>query len=66
MSGPDASMTLSSGRIAGLTELRDKTALVYQNQVDEIARGLIESFTETDPSGSAADMQGLFIATDPT
>lgn len=65
VSGPDATMPLSSGRIAGLTELRDETALVYQNQVDEIARGLIESFTETDPSGSAADMQGLFIATDP-
>lgn len=64
VSGPDATMTLKSGRIAGLTELRDETALTYQNQIDEIARGLIDTFTETDPTGTAPDMQGLFTASD--
>lgn len=66
VSGPAATMTLKSGRIAGLTELRDQTALTYQHQVDEISRGLISAFTETDPSGTAPAMQGLFTASNPT
>src|SRR5690606_35958872 len=37
-----------SGRIAGLLEVRDTIAPTYQNQLDEIARGLIEIFAETD------------------
>ena len=32
----------------------------YQNQLDEIARGLIEAFAESDPSGTAPDVPGLF------
>ncbi|MEW6123928.1 MAG: flagellar hook-associated protein FlgK [Pseudomonadota bacterium] len=63
VAGPDATMTLKSGNLAGLAELRDETALTYQNQIDEIARALVDSFTESDPSGTLPDAQGLFTAT---
>ena len=55
--GPMASKT---GAIAGLADLRDNLAPVYQTQLDGIARGLIEAFGETDPSGSQPKAAGLF------
>ncbi|WP_417669117.1 flagellar hook-associated protein FlgK [Roseibium sp.] len=59
--GDDAVMPLSSGRLHGLTELRDEVAPTYQSQLDEIARGLIESFAESDQSGGGGpDQAGLF------
>jgi flagellar hook-associated protein 1 FlgK len=33
-----------------LAKLRDEVAVVYQGQMDEVARGLIEAFAETDQS----------------
>ncbi|MEP0233449.1 flagellar hook-associated protein FlgK [Roseibium sp.] len=61
VAGVDAIMPTTSGRLYGLTELRDEIAPTYQSQLDEIARGLIESFAEADQSGGAgSDQAGLF------
>jgi len=47
-SGPNAIMRVTSGRLAGLMELRDGIALTFGAQFDELARGLIEAFAEAD------------------
>lgn len=61
VTGDTATMPLHSGKIAGLTQLRDEVAPAYQNQLDEIARGLVETFAESDQSGhGGADAAGLF------
>jgi flagellar hook-associated protein 1 FlgK len=52
--------TTSGGKIAGLLQLRDSVATTMQSQMDEIARGLISAFAETDPNGVLADAPGLF------
>lgn len=51
-SGPDATMGIASGRLAGLIELRDGVALTLGAQLDEIARGLIAAFAEADQQAS--------------
>lgn len=58
-SGP---MSLGSGRLTGLAAARDTYAVEYQNQLDEIARGLIEAFAESDQTGAPTlpDAPGLF------
>ena len=43
--------TSASGKIAGLIQLRDGVADTMQSQLDEIARGLITAFAETDGTG---------------
>jgi flagellar hook-associated protein 1 FlgK len=55
-------MQVRSGRLVGLTAVRDNIAITYQNQLDEIARGLIEAFAESDQSAVPAlpDAPGLF------
>jgi len=40
-------MPLNSGTIVGLTKVRDGVAVTYQKQLDELARGIIETFAET-------------------
>lgn len=45
-------MSISSGKLAGLVDVRDNVALTYQSQLDETARGLIETFAETDQSAT--------------
>ena len=41
--------------------MRDNAAVTYQSQLDEVARGLIDAFKETDQSGAALpDVPGLF------
>jgi flagellar hook-associated protein 1 FlgK len=61
VTGANAVMPLKSGKIAGLAELRDNAAVTYQGQLDEIARGLINAFKESDQSGAALpDVPGLF------
>ena len=45
-------MLAGSGRLTGLTAVRDNIAVTYQNQLDEIARGLIEAFAESDQSAT--------------
>ena len=62
VTGSAAPMPISSGRLKGLTEIRDELAVTYQNQLDEIARGLITVFAERDQSAVPAlpDATGLF------
>ncbi|PVB62688.1 flagellar hook-associated protein FlgK [Labrenzia sp. 011] len=61
VAGPNAMMPISSGRLHGLAELRDDVAVTYQDQLDEVARGLIEAFAESDQSGGGGpDLAGLF------
>lgn len=60
VTGPLAAMPSESGRLAGLSALRDHFATVYQAQLDGIARALIESFAESDQSGTGPKLPGLF------
>ncbi len=55
-------MAIGSGKLAGLVAVRDDIAPTYQSQLDEMARGLIQSFAETDQSAtpSLPDAAGLF------
>lgn len=65
VTGPAATMPLTSGRIAGLTELRDDVSLTFQTQLDEIAQGLVASFSEHTalaPPPAAPSVAGLFQA----
>ena len=60
---------LRSGELAGLVSLRDKYAVTYQRQLNEVARSLIDIFKETDVRTTAQlagampapARQGLFI-----
>ena len=53
--------TTAKGSLQALLQLRDNIAPQYQDQLDEIARGLVQTFKETDQSGSSLpDMPGLF------
>lgn len=56
----DGGNTDAEGSLSALLQLRDEIAPTFQTQLDEVARGLIEAFAETDPLGVAADMPGLF------
>jgi flagellar hook-associated protein 1 FlgK len=60
--GPGAQMQPTQGKIAANAEVRDRLAPTYQNQIDEIARGLIVLFAEKDVSASPTlpDATGLF------
>ncbi|WP_454916042.1 flagellar hook-associated protein FlgK [Xanthobacter sediminis] len=64
VAGPGASsMALKSGAIAGLADLRDNVAVTYQTQLDEVARGLVSAFAESDQSGGGGPtLAGLFTA----
>lgn len=55
-------MPAAEGRLVGLAAVRDDVAITYQSQLDEIARGLIEAFAESDQSAtpSLPDAPGLF------
>jgi flagellar hook-associated protein 1 FlgK len=62
ITGSSATMGVGSGRIVGLVKIRDDLATTYQSQLDEVARGLIASFKESDQSAVPAlpDVPGLF------
>ncbi|QRM30152.1 flagellar hook-associated protein FlgK [Microvirga sp. VF16] len=61
VTGPGALMPLNSGNLVGLARLRDDVAVTYQKQLDELARGLIQTFAESDQSGAGKpDMPGVF------
>ena len=63
VTGSASVMPIQSGRLAGLTTLRDTTAPAYQNQLDQIAQGLIGAFAESDQTGSGKPtLAGLFTA----
>jgi flagellar hook-associated protein 1 FlgK len=62
ITSPNSALSVQSGKLVGLTTVRDSLAVTYQNQLDEIARGLISAFSETDQSGGGGPArQGLFI-----
>lgn len=54
----------SGGKLASMLQLRDSVSLTMQGQLDEIARGLITAFAETDPDPNRVpplpDVAGLF------
>ena len=61
ITGPNAIMPITTGRLAGLIQIRDVSAVQFQRQLDEVARGLIESFAETDQVGGGnPPAAGLF------
>jgi flagellar hook-associated protein 1 FlgK len=60
VTGASAAMPIQSGKIQGLTQLRDVIAPQFQSQLDEVARGLIVAFAETDQIGGGASAPGLF------
>jgi flagellar hook-associated protein 1 FlgK len=61
VTGASAVMPIHGGKLAGLSTLRDDATVSYQNQLDEIARGLVEAFAESDQSGGGGPkIAGLF------
>ncbi len=61
VTGLGAPLALRSGAIVGLTQIRDDIAPRYQMQLDEIARGLVVAFAESDQSGAGGpNLPGLF------
>jgi flagellar hook-associated protein 1 len=61
VTGSSAPMALKGGSIAGLVQLRDSTTVSYQNQLDQIAGGLVSAFAESDQTGGTAPtIPGLF------
>ncbi len=59
--GSNAVMGVTGGRIFGLAQIRDQIAPAYQGQLDEIARGLINAYKESNVSGDPASTRaGLF------
>ena len=64
VTGASAVLPIQGGAIAGLAQLRDTAAPSYQNQLDQIASGLIGTFSESDQTGGNAPTEpGLFTAT---
>lgn len=57
-----AAATQLGGKIGGLLQVRDDIALTFGRQIDEVARGLIVAFSESDQSAVpvAPDLAGLF------
>lgn len=65
VTGANAPMPLRSGRIAGLTTLRDGPTLQYKQQLDTIASQLVSIFAETDPTTTPPVLvAGLFTYND--
>lgn len=62
ITGPSAPMAIQSGALAGLATLRDNIAPQYQAQLDQIAGGLIQAFSESDQTSTPTqpDLPGLF------
>ncbi len=62
VTGNYTTMPLQSGELAGLSQVRDGLTVTYQNQLDEIARGLVVTFAESDQSDvpTLPDAPGLF------
>lgn len=59
--GGDGANTDSVGSLAAMVQMRDDIAVQLQSQLDEVARGLVTTFAETDTSGGTAPaLAGLF------
>jgi flagellar hook-associated protein 1 FlgK len=67
VTGANAVMPLQTGELVGLSAVRDDLATTYQDQLDEIARGLITIFAEADQNAVPAlpNATGLFTYTGP-
>ncbi|TYR30137.1 flagellar hook-associated protein FlgK [Mesorhizobium microcysteis] len=52
--------TSASGSLAAMLQMRDSYATGMQAQLDEVARGLIKAFSETDPNPPNDTLPGLF------
>ncbi len=57
-----AAATRLGGKIGGLLQIRDDVSLSFGRQIDELARGLIAAFAESDQSGTPTlpSIAGLF------
>jgi flagellar hook-associated protein 1 len=60
LQGGTGGNTNSSGKLAGLVQLRDSVAGTMQSQLDEVARGLVTAFAETKAAGPPTPLAGLF------
>jgi flagellar hook-associated protein 1 len=59
--GGNGGNTNSTGTLAAQVQMRDEVAVQLQSQLDEIARGLVTTFAETDTTGGGAPaLAGLF------
>lgn len=60
----DGPNTTATGKLQALLQLRDEVAPTFQGQLDEIARGLVSNFAETDASATPPTTNaGLFTWT---
>ncbi len=61
VTGNGSPMPVTSGKLAAFYEIRDRTAVQAQAQIDELAGGLIRNFAEHDPADPASlpDVEGL-------
>jgi flagellar hook-associated protein 1 len=69
VTGANAVMPLQTGKLVGLSTVRDQLATTYQSQLDEVARGLISIFSEapqTPPPPALPTLTGLFTYTGTT
>jgi flagellar hook-associated protein 1 len=55
--GSNSTMLSTTGKLHGYATVRDDLAVTYQNQLDEIARGLIDAFKE---NNGGTDVPGIF------
>ncbi len=59
--GGTGANTTASGTLSAMIQLRDDSGATIQSQLDEVARGLITAFAETDATGGALpSLAGLF------
>ncbi|MGN6549670.1 MAG: flagellar hook-associated protein FlgK [Pararhizobium sp.] len=59
----DGANTTASGKLQALLQLRDDVAPTFQSQLDEIARGLVSNFAESDQATPPNLSAGLFTWT---
>lgn len=57
---PVGANTTAGGKLAAMVQMRDSIATGMQAQLDEVARGLIETFSESDPNAPIFTLPGLF------
>lgn len=59
--GGDGANTNSTGSLAAMVQMRDTITVQLQSQLDEVARGLVTTFAESDTTGGGLpDLAGLF------
>ncbi|MGI9479851.1 MAG: flagellar hook-associated protein FlgK, partial [Hyphomicrobiaceae bacterium] len=61
VTGGTSTQAAQAGSLVGLARIRDDLAVTTQTQLDEMARGLVTQFAESDQTGGGAPTQpGLF------